>query len=189
MNKEIEEKGYLVVKNFLPKDFCMFIQSYFKIRQDTLDYTIDPQCPRSKSFYADPLIETLLATAGRKISDLIDVELIPTYSYARVYAQKEHLVKHLDRPECEYSVTICLGYPEDQGISSIFFSDNKESKYATEARLEIGDICIYKGTKMYHWREPFTQTWYLQAFLHYVDSDGPFKDRIYDGRLGLASRK
>jgi len=102
MKKEFSEKGYLVIKDFLPKDFCKFVQSYFKVRQDSLNYTIDPQCPRSKSFYADPLIETLMVTSGRKISDAIGVELLPTYSYARVYAFKEHLVKHLDRPECEY---------------------------------------------------------------------------------------
>ena len=189
MKKEIDVKGYMVIRDFLPKDFCKFALSYFKIRQDSLQYTIDSQCPRSKSFYADPLTETLLMTSGRKISDAIGVELLPTYSYARVYAQKEHLVKHLDRPECEYSATVCLGYPEDQGISSIFMCANESGFGAAELKLDVGDICIYKGADIYHWREPFKQTWYLQAFLHYVNSEGPYKDRIFDGRISLATQK
>lgn len=189
IDKEFSKKGYKVFKNFLPKDFCKFAVSYFKIRQDSLQYTIDPQCPRSKSFYADPFTETLLVTSGRKLSDLIGVELLPTYSYARVYAYKEHLVKHLDRPECQFSATLCLGYPEDEGNSPIYMARKEDESDKSELVLDVGDICIYKGDEVYHWREPFTQSWYLQTFLHYVDSQGQYKDRLFDGRFALGVQK
>jgi len=187
MNKKFEQNGYCVIREFLPKDFCKFIQSYFKVRQDALDYVIDEQCPKSKSFYADPLIETILLTSVKKLSETIEVELLPTYSYTRIYSRKEYLFKHTDRPECQFSATLSLGYPEKQGISPIFMK--KEGKNASKLELDIGDICIYRGDIVEHWREPFTQDWYLQAFLHYVDKNGPYANRIYDGRFALATEK
>lgn len=189
MNTEFEKNGYIVVRNFLPEDFCKFVQNYYKVREDSLDYTIDIQCPKSKSFYADPLSETLLKTSCEKISNIIDIELLPTYSYTRIYAKKENLVKHVDRPECQFSATLCLGYPKEQGISSIYMSKNEDDSNATELKLEIGDICIYRGDTVYHWRKPFTQDWYLQTFLHYVDKNGMYKNRLFDGRYALSTSK
>lgn len=185
-NYEFSEKGYKVIRNFIPKDFCNFITSYFRIRQDSLDYKIDNQCPRSKSFYGDPLIETILFTGCKRISQEINIELYPTYSYARVYGKGEHLVTHLDRPECQYSATLSLGYSKDEGPSSIFMSKDNDKDTAAEVILEPGDLCIYKGNEVYHWREPFKHSWYLQAFLHYVDQNGPYSNRLYDGRRSLA---
>lgn len=189
MNAQFEKNGYIVYKNFLPEDFCKFAQSYYKIRQDSLDYDIDEQCPRSKSFYSDPLCETLLQTSCEKISNIVNVDLIPTYSYTRIYGKKEHLTKHIDRPECQFSVTINLGYPKSQGISSIFMSKNEDGSDASELKLDVGDICIYRGDTVYHWREPFIQDWYLQTFLHYVEKNGMYGNRLYDGRFSLGTPK
>lgn len=189
MNSELEKNGYVVFRNFLPKDFCKFTQSYYKIRQDSLEYDIDDQCPRSKSFYADPLCETLLKTSCEKISNIINVELLPTYSYTRIYSKKEDLVLHVDRPECQFSVTVSLGYPKEQGISPLYMSKKEDGSDASEVMLDVGDICIYRGDIIYHWRKPFTQDWYLQTFLHYVDKNGVYNNRIYDGRFSLGVGK
>jgi hypothetical protein len=35
--------------------------------------------------------------------------MLPTYSYARIYANGDELKKHRDRPACEVSVTLHLG--------------------------------------------------------------------------------
>jgi hypothetical protein len=52
-----------------------------------------------------------------------------------------------------------------------------------------GDLCLYRGCDLYHWRPPFENKWYLQAFLHYVDGNGTYKDQLYDGRPFLAMKK
>lgn len=186
---KFREQGYLVVKQFIPKDLCRFAQLYFKIRQDSLEYDIDTQCPESKSFYADPFCETLLISACPQLSRITGLELIPQYSYARVYARGDVLTAHTDRPECQFSATLCLGRPQDQPNSAIYMAKNKDGSDAKELLLEEGDICIYMGTSMTHWRKPFEQTWYLQTFLHYVDKNGPFGNRVYDGRRSLGIKK
>ena len=63
-------------------------------------------------------------------------------------------------------------------------SDNK----GTKVTLKPGDMLVYKGTILEHWREVFLGEDCAQVFLHYnnVDSKDADKNR-FDGRphLGL----
>jgi len=178
--------GYQVIRNFLEPEFINFIQEYFFVRINAQQATIDSQAPFSYSFYADPLIETILAKSCNPLSDFIDITLFPQYSYTRLYKKHEELVIHRDRPSCEISATLSLGFPEDEKINPIYFSKNNDKSNAVEIKLNPGDLCLYRGCDLYHWRPPFENQWYLQAFLHYVDADGPYKDQLYDGRPFLA---
>ena len=99
------------------------------------------------------------------------------------------MVIHRDRPECQYSATLCLGRPENEEISAIYMSKTENKEDGKELLLEEGDLCIYMGTEMYHWREPFKNSWYLQTFLHYVDKEGPYAHTLYDGRRCLGIKK
>lgn len=189
MNKQFEKNGFLVIKDFIPKELCDFSKTYFKIRQDTLDYSIDVQCPDSKSFYGDAFTETILLSSLKKLSELTEISLLPTYSYTRIYGKWDELKIHRDREECQYSATLCLGRPSKEEISPIYFSKYEDGSSATELLLDEGDLCIYMGNTMYHWRKPFTQAWYLQTFLHYVDENGQYSNRIFDGRRCLGIKK
>jgi hypothetical protein len=54
--------------------------------------------------------------------------------------------------------------------------------------LYPGDILIYRGDKLEHWRERFKGNTCVQVFLHYNDLNGPYKDSLkYDSRpfLGI----
>ena len=55
----------------------------------------------------------------------------------------------------------------------------------TDIMLEEGDAVLYRGCEVVHWREPYTEgTKLAQAFLHYVDANGPYtewkNDKVYD---------
>jgi PKHD-type hydroxylase len=43
-----------------------------------------------------------------------------------------------------------------------------------------GDGVLYKGCEIEHSRHEFKGDEYVQVFLHYVDSEGPHKDHVYD---------
>jgi len=189
MNQELKNKGYVIVRNFLPKELCDFLKVYYKIRRDTLDFTMDDQCPKSMSFYADTACETILLTATKKLSEIVDIPLIPQYSYTRIYQRGDELKKHTDRPECQFSATLCLARPEDEPISPIYMSKTDNEMDASELMLEVGDLCFYSGCTMHHWRKPFEQSWYLQTFIHYVDGNGEFGNRLFDGRRCLGIPK
>jgi hypothetical protein len=182
-----DDQGFLVVKNYLEKDFVSFIKRYFDILI-AAGYSTkgDSQVDNAHCFYSDPLVETILSDSCQPLSELIGVSLLPTYTYARKYLKGDELKVHQDRESCQISATLSLAIPEGQKINPIYFSKNKDGTDAVEILLEPGDLCIYRGCDLWHWREPFEQPWYLQAFLHYVDANGPYKKMIYDKRPCLA---
>ena len=84
------------------------------------------------------------------------------------------LRKHIDRDACEISVTVHIG---SDGTSWPFYLDGNSFN------TKPGDAIIYLGPKLMHYREIFKGDWYLGAFLHYVDAEGPHKDRYMDKRM------
>jgi hypothetical protein len=185
-----KEEGYQIIRDFLEPDFVKFVNQYFFTRINAGQALIgDEQAPNSYSFYGDPLIDTILGEAAAKLSEVAGYSLLPTYTYTRLYGKGDELVIHRDRPSCELSGTLALGIPDGEEINPIYFSKNEDRSDAIEIKLNPGDLCLYHGCDLYHWRPPFTQRWYLQAFLHYVNADGPHKDHLYDKRPYLGMPK
>jgi len=80
------------------------------------------------------------------------------------------LKPHKDRPSCEYSVTLNLS----QTHPWIIFMGKRG------VTQKPGDGVLYKGCEIEHSRREFMGDEYVQVFLHYVDSEGPHKDHVYD---------
>ena len=185
-----KENGYYIIRNFLDPDFVAFINQYFFTRINAGQSQLgDSQAPNSYIFYGDPLMDTILGESTEKLSKVAEYSLLPTCSYTRLYGKGDELLIHRDRPSCELSGTIALGIPAGEKINPIYFSVNQDKSDAIEIKLNPGDLCLYHGCDLYHWREPFTQKWYLQSFLHYVNADGPHKNNLYDGRPYLGMQK
>ena len=113
------------------------------------------------------------------------IKLTETYSYARIYKKGDELKRHKDRYSCEISTTMFLG-GEDW---SIFLEPSGErDKKGIEITLERGDMLMYRGCDLEHWREPFEGENCGQVFLHYNDASNPkAKFNKFDGRpmIGL----
>ena len=106
------------------------------------------------------------------------VKLIETYSFARIYKKSDELKKHKDRYSCEISTTMHLGGDE----WSIYIEPD------IKIDLKQGDMLMYRGCDLEHWREPFTGKDCAQVFLHYNDASGKdAKQNKFDTRpmLGL----
>lgn len=193
MQKQFEKNGYLVIPDLISKEMLDFIKSYYFLRIRAGHATSgDIQAAFSQCFYSDSLSETLLIKNMKIFSDAIGIELLPSYSYTRLYSQKDVLEKHIDRESCEISATLSLAIPAESDINPICFSTKKDDDDFASVELKPGDACIYKGSELWHWRPPFTnQKWYLQTFLHYVKKNGKYQNMIYDGRpfLGYQDKK
>lgn len=184
MNQELEQNGFIILKDFIPKSICNFAKLYFKMKADCKDYTIDPQCPISKSFYGDYFTETILLSATPALSQELEITLVPQYSYTRIYDFGEELVRHRDRPSCEFTATVCLGKPEGEDINPIYIQNKLDENNPHKAELKEGDLCLFTGTVLDHWRPPLQNSWLLQTFIHYTNLEGEYGNRIWDGRYG-----
>ncbi len=199
MNKFKKDK-YQVIKKAISSELTDFIFNYFLLKKNAVNYMYsnnlieenilfgtwkDQQVPNVYSHYADFVMETLLMKVMPIIKQQTNLNLIPTYSYARVYEKGSILNRHKDRPSCEISTTLNLG-----GDPWPIFIDPTGTNALLGVRvdLEPGDMLIYSGCELEHWREKFTGNICVQVFLHYNDLDGKFKFiNNYDNRpmLGL----
>lgn len=139
----------------------------------------DSQCPGAPSFYKLDLLNKIHIKLLPILEKEFNVKLYPTYTYCRIYNSKSHLKLHIDRPACEFSVTLNIGYDGDY-TWPIWIQDFKGNK--TEAILKAGDGLIYRGTECEHWRKDADERvkCQTQGFFHYVDQDGPYENCIFD---------
>lgn len=144
----------------------------------------DKQVINTYSNYSDIAMETLLIKLKPIMQEVTNLDLVETYSYARIYKKGDILKKHKDRPSCQISTTLNLGGP----LWPIFLEDlnNNEKKII----FGPGDMLIYRGCELQHWREEFDSNDCAQVFLHYNDKNSDLKlQNKYDQRphLGLPS--
>ena len=83
------------------------------------------------------------------------------------------LKKHIDRPSCEVSVTVCV---DSCGEDWPIYMNGKP------IILKPGDAAMYLGCEVEHWREEFMGDYQSQFFLHYVDKNGKNKEYALDSR-------
>ena len=204
---------YQVIKNAISYELANFIFNYFLLKRDATAYMYqnnitydngmfgtwsDQQVPNTYSHYADPVMETLLMKVLPVMKEETGLELVPTYSYARLYKKGDILKRHKDRPSCEISTTLNLGGDNWPIFIDPTGSDNVIDEYknihkpgapkGVKVDLNPGDMLIYSGCELEHWREPFKGKLCGQVFLHYNHADGQFaKSNLYDKRpmLGI----
>lgn len=186
--EHFQELGYCIVKSAIPENLRDFITQYalFDEMQNFLPesgWLDNSQVPNAHSKYADPAMESLLLILKDSLENNTGLTLYPTYSYYRVYRPGDELLIHKDRPSCEISTTLCFNYSYDDSKYSwpIFMDGHK-------AELKPGDMVIYKGCELDHWREEFSpgkDHWQVQGFFHYVDADGPNANYKFDGRESI----
>lgn len=165
---------YKLIKNFLNKNEIELFKNYTIIKHRTNRTNFDfVQGNGETHFYQDGLTESLLITKKDIMEKETGLELWPTYSFWRMYNFSSDLKEHTDRPSCEISATVMLG--SDGTPWPIYMENNPIT-------MEPGDACIYLGCELKHKRDEFEGDWHSQVFLHYVDKNGPYADRKFDGR-------
>jgi hypothetical protein len=204
-------KKYQVIKGALSKELANFIFNYMMLQRDAVDFMVkhqkvnpynpfigtrtDKQVPGCYTKYADWVMETLLMYMIPIMKAKTGLELIPTYTYTRLYEKGNILHRHKDRPSCEISTTLHLGgdswpiYLDPTGADNILSGTETTTivkpgaPKGVQVDLKVGDMLIYSGCELEHWREPFEGNVCSQVFLHYNHANGPFaKTNLLDGR-------
>ena len=188
---------YLSVKGMIPINICDVAAQYALFHRHNFfrPESERQMVPGTHGIYGDLLMETLLKFTRPHLERRIGFETIPTYSYFRIYKPGDELKRHKDRPACEISLSVTLGY-DYIGVGPdyewpIFIGDS-DGSIGTKGRAfacKPGDCIIYRGCELEHWREPFDAkegSFQVQVFLHYVDANGPYARLCpFDRRPGI----
>lgn len=195
-----KKNQYVIVKKAVSKELSIFLYNYIFLKREVAKIYFekkfippnaqewgvwnDPMVPNTYSSYGDVAMDTLLLKIQSIMEKTTNLKLIPTYSYVRIYKKGDVLEKHKDRPSCEISTTLNLG----GDLWPIYLKSSNKKDIKVD--LSQGDMLIYRGDKLEHWRESFLGQDCAQVFLHYKDSSKKDSNKyLYDGRpsLGISS--
>lgn len=186
MEKPIDsfiKNGYCIVRNAISSELRDFVTQYALFDEMQSDGYSDNQVPNAYAKYGDPAMESMLLFLNGILEENTGLKLYPTYSYYRVYRNGDELVPHKDRESCEISATLCFNYNyDDSNYSWPIFMDGNE------VHLKPGDLVIYRGCDLSHWRNQFVypdEVWHVQGFFHFVDANGPYSDFKFDKRKSI----
>lgn len=126
------------------------------------------------------------------ISELTGRDLLPSYDYFRVYQKGDICRLHTDRPSCEHSLSMTLGYsdgqpwpldiarlPSDAPVSKLDEDFGEEPYNSIE--MKPGDAVLYRGVERRHGRvTPNPNRSSSHLFLHWVERDGEHQAHAFD---------
>ena len=198
-------KKYTIIRKAISEDLANFIANYFLMQKQVYDTCLesryispfetllgyyeaeDEQIPNTYSQYANMAMETLLLKCQPEMEKATGLKLYPAYTYARIYKKGDELKRHKDRFSCEISTTMNLGGND----WSIYLEPSGEvGKKGIKVDLKKGDMLVYSGCELEHWRKKFKGNQCIQVFLHYNNTKTKFaKENMFDKRkhLGLPS--
>src|SRR6056300_290501 len=213
MKSKFKKNHFIVIKEAIDPKVANFVYNYFLMKRQvastffdtryispfTTEWGVwnDVQVPNTYSQYGDIAMETLLLAVQPVMEKQTKLKLNPTYAYARIYKKGDILHRHKDRFSCEISTTLNLGgddWPifieKDPKKGGVKEGQGYVSDYTkgTKVNLQPGDMLVYKGNILEHWRDAFEGEDCGQVFLHYNNrATAGSDDNIYDGRphLGL----
>lgn len=174
-----ERDRYLVLPSLLKEPgLSQYYRYACKVASEAGGNAGDSQVPGTPAYYCNIMMEVLLDDLLPEFERASGRALFQTYSYFRVYKHGDALKRHTDRPSCEISVSLCLGF---EGAESwpIWIEGPKGT---SPVSLNAGDALLYRGIECPHWRETFTGERQAQVFLHYVDQNGLYREWKYDKR-------
>jgi len=147
---------------------------------------------KSKAGYCTPHAVALHKWLKDALHSVIDMDLCETYSYTRKYDRGAYLRAHTDRPSCEISATICLDYHCDDGKPWSIWVQNDENyidlgdmekayeisqglthrkRKGIKIDLEVGDVLLYQGPNVIHWRDYLLGDYSYHIFMHFFNND------------------
>ena len=212
-----KKNKYRVIRQAISQELAAFVANYFLMQKQVYDTCKaaryfspfeniigsyeepDGQIPNTYSQYANTAMETLMLKCQPLMEKTTGLKLTPAYTYSRIYKKGDVLKRHKDRFSCEISTTMNLGgddwpiYLEPdsskggvkQGVGYV-----SENTKGVRVDLKPGDMLVYSGCELEHWREKFKGKECIQVFLHYNNRKTPgAKENMFDKRphLGLPS--
>jgi len=199
-----KKNKYIIIRKAIDKNLATFLFNYFCIKKQVHDTCLkeryispydqllgyyepelDGQVVNTYASYSDIAMETLLLKCQPVMEKFTELKLYPAYTYARMYKKGDELKRHKDRFSCEISTTMFLGGDE----WDIYLEPSgKEGMKGLKVQLKPGDMLVYRGQELEHWREKFKGNECAQVFLHYNNTKTKgSKNNMFDRRphLGL----
>lgn len=169
MNPEYYDRGYLLEKNLIPQFILDEIRDWWHSSHLVFDYEARRDGFVNNSYQiedskANRLINYIYDYLTPRIECIINMPLVPTYNQGRMYLAGAEMRAHVDRIVCDVSVTFTICHSGESWPIKLIDKKGEQK----EVHTAPGDVMIYSGTEVEHWREPNTYNdFQLQHFFHW----------------------
>jgi hypothetical protein len=175
--QQFREKGYAPLGSLIHPFNLAALRRYFRhaIRRGAVPLG-DVQSPRRYAIHNESVASFFHHQIASAVSAVVGEAVKPSYVYVASYLSGAELKKHVDREQCEFSVTLCLDFSPEPELATSWPIRLDTPEGTVRVYQALGDGLVYRGTKVPHYRhvlaEGHTST---SIFFHYVpvDFSGP----------------
>lgn len=171
--RQFREKGYCPLGNLIHPFHIAALRRYYRhsIRAGKIRLG-DEQSQRRYVAHNDSVARFFHYQIANAVGAVVDEAIKPSYVYFASYLSGAELKKHIDRSQCEFSVTLCLDFSPEPQLATSWPLRLDTPEGAVTVYQAIGDGLVYRGTKLPHYRSTLadghTST---SIFFHYVPAD------------------
>jgi hypothetical protein len=165
--------GYAAVGRLIHPFHISALRRYYRHQLRTGKLPLgDTQSPLRYTAYNDPVARFFHQQLTVAVTAFAGELVKPSYVYVASYQPGAILPKHVDREQCEFSVSLCLDYaPEPRCATPRPLHLHKKSGKVTVFQA-IGDALLYRGCQLPHSRDPLLEGHTSTSiFFHFVRED------------------
>ncbi len=167
------EKDYAPLSNLIHPFNLASLRRYYRyaIRRGAIRLG-DEQSPRRYVAHNEPVARYFHHQIAKTVSAIVGQPVKPSYVYVASYLSGAELKEHIDREQCEFSVTLSLDFSPEPELATPWPIRLHTADGTVTIYQKLGDGLVYRGTKVPHYRhllaEGCTST---SIFFHYVPAD------------------
>jgi hypothetical protein len=171
--QQFREKGYCAIGNLIHPFHIAALRRYYRheIRAGSIRLG-DQQSSRRYVAHNESVAQFFHHQIANAVAVAAGEAIKPSYVYLASYLSGAELKKHIDRAQCEFSVTLCLDFSPEPKLATSWPIQLDTPKGTVTVYQALGDGLVYRGTKLPHYRSPLavghTST---SIFFHYVPAD------------------
>lgn len=168
-----QTKGYAPLHGLIHPFHIAALRRYYRYRIRTGAIALgDGQSSRRYAAYNDPVARFFHEQITTPLSVVAGEPVKPSYVYLASYLSGAELKKHIDREQCEFSITLCLDFSPEPDLATPWPIRLDTPSGTVTVYQALGDGLAYRGTRFPHYRSPLgngqTST---SIFFHFVAAD------------------
>jgi hypothetical protein len=177
-SSQFASDGYTLIEGLINPMTTAALRRYYRdLVSEGFVKLGDGQVNNRFAQHNEPISTRLHASLTGVVSELVGERVRPSYSYFASYRPGATLARHVDRKQCEYSISLLVDYsPEPDDFSNWpLVAERADGRPFTDGRSvhaiyqRLGDGILYAGRKLIHSRDALaTSHTSTSIFFHFV---------------------
>jgi hypothetical protein len=173
---QTQTDGYVFLRDLIHPLQIGAMRRYYRGLVEVGDLPVgDSQVSERYRLHSEVLASFVHPQLTDLVSRLAGEAVKPSYVYFASYKPGSDLPRHVDREQCEYSLSLLVDYaPDPDGPCGwpLYLEDPRAPEMRVAADLALGDAVFYRGRELVHHRDALPDDHQSTSlFLHFVRED------------------